>query len=219
MFPLRVRSYYSLLQGTSSPAVLCRSAKRHGYTGLALTDRDNLYGLWAFLEGCKLEGLQPVIGAEITEPGSQKSITCLVRNGEGYSNLCLLITRRHQEKRFALATGLLEYSKGLIVLCRDPDLLKRYQQHGVEIAADLGGRPTEAGRFLRSWAAAHGITCVATPDSDMAEKGDFQLSCLLRAVRKKMTIAEVQKNGRRANRTGWPDRRNITRGSLSGRNR
>jgi DNA-directed DNA polymerase III PolC len=192
MFPLRVRSYYSLLQGTSSPAVLCRSAKRHGYTGLALTDRDNLYGLWAFLESCKLEGLRPVIGAEITEPGSKKSITCLVCNKEGYSNLCLLITRRHREKGFSLATGLPEYSKGLVVLCRDQELLERYQQNGAEVAADLGGRPTEAGRFLRNWATAHGITCVATPDSDMAEKGDFQLSCLLRAVREGMTIGDVQ---------------------------
>jgi DNA-directed DNA polymerase III PolC len=202
MFPLRGRSYYSLLQGTSSPAVLCRTAKRHGYAGLALTDRDNLYGLWPFLESCRLEGLRPVIGAEITEPGSKKSITCLVREKEGYSNLCLLLTRRHQEQNFSLAVGLPKYSKGLVVLCRNRDLLQRYQPVGVEIAADLGGRPTETGRFLRNWAAAHGITCIATPDSDMAEEGDFQLSCLLKVVREGGTIGEVQEMENKR-KPGW----------------
>ena len=32
MFPLRVRSYYSLLQGTASPATLCLRAKKLGYS-------------------------------------------------------------------------------------------------------------------------------------------------------------------------------------------
>ncbi len=192
MFPLRVRSYYSLLQGTSSPAALCRRAKHHGYTGLALTDRDNLYGLWAFLESCRLEDLQPVIGAEITEPGSKKSVTCLVCGSEGYSNLCLLLSKRHRDRNFTLASALPDYSKELVVLCRDRDLLLRYQQEGMEIAADLGGCPTETGRLLRNWSGAHGITCVITPDSDMAEKEDFQLSCLLKAVREGLTIGEVR---------------------------
>jgi len=195
MFPLRVRSYYSLLQGTSSPAALCRQAKSHGYTGLALTDRDNLYGLWNFLKSCKKEGLRPVIGAEITDPALKKCITCLVRNRKGYSNLCFLLTERHMGKKFTLSTALQKYSEGLVVLCRDYQLLKNYSRQGVEVVADLGSRPTETGRLLRNWAKENDITCIATPDSDMAEKGDFQLSCLLRAVREGATISEVQRKG------------------------
>ena len=193
MFPLRVRSCYSLLQGTSSPAVLCRRAKSIGYTGLALTDRDNLYGMWAFLKSCRSEGLKPVIGAEITEPGSEKSITCLVRERDGYGNLCLLLTKRHQEPNFTLANSLPEHSKGLVILCREQGLLERYQQEGIEPFADLGGRPTAAGRLLRKWATSRGIKCVASPDSDMAEEDDFQLFCLLKAVRERATVSEVQK--------------------------
>ncbi len=94
MFPLRVRSYYSLLQGTASPSALCRRAKELGYTGLALTDRDNLYGLWDFLKGCRREGLRPIVGAEVSEPGSGQVITCLVQNQEGYANLCRLLTQQ-----------------------------------------------------------------------------------------------------------------------------
>ena len=103
MFPLRVRSYYSLLQGTASPAALCRRAKKLGYSGLAMTDRDNLYGLWDFLKACRNEGLRPIVGAEISEPGSKTIITCLVQNEDGYSNLCSLLTKRHMDKRFTLS--------------------------------------------------------------------------------------------------------------------
>ena len=69
MFPLRVRSSYSLLQATASPAALCRLAGQYGYPGLALTDRDNLYGLWPFLRACRREGLKPVVGADVSDPG------------------------------------------------------------------------------------------------------------------------------------------------------
>jgi len=159
MFPLRVRSYYSLLQGTSSPAALCRQAKRYGYTGLALTDRDNLYGLWDFLKSCKKEGLRPVVGAEITDPGSKQCIICLVRNRKGYSNLCFLLTNRHMEKKFSLATGVQGYAEGLVVLCRDYELLKRYSRQGVNVVADLGSKPTGGGHPRILHDPAFGLVC------------------------------------------------------------
>jgi len=202
MFPLRVRSYYSLLQGTSSPASLCRRAKSLGYKGLALTDRDNLYGLWDFLNNCKLEGLRPIVGAEITEPGSERCVTCLVREDEGFSNLCFLLTRRHMEKKFSLAFELPKYSTGMIVLCRDYELLKRYQHEGVEVVADLGSRPTESGRFLRNWAKANNITCVTTVNNEMAEETDFQLFCLLKAIGEGKTLSEVERREEKE-KTDW----------------
>ena len=101
MFPLRVRSFYSLLQGTASPASLCCRARKLGFSGLAMTDRDNLYGLWEFLKACKKEKLRSVIGAEISEPGTGRIITCLVQNSKGYANLCTLFnTAAHSQKLY-----------------------------------------------------------------------------------------------------------------------
>ncbi len=191
MFHFRVRSYYSLLQGTTSPAALCRRAKELGYSGLAMTDRDNLYGLWDFLKGCRREGLQPIIGAEISEPGSEKIITCLVRNKNGYTNLCTLLTRRHMDKSFSLVDDVVALADGLIVLCRDTTLLLKYKEQGVWAVADLGAKPNTVARSLRFFAREHGLVAVATVDSDMSEKGDRQLSCLLRAIREKSTISRV----------------------------
>ena len=69
MVPLAVRSHYSLMWGTASVKALCRAARQRGYDCLALTDTNNLYGLWFFLRACVREGLRPIVGTELAEPG------------------------------------------------------------------------------------------------------------------------------------------------------
>ena len=59
MIPFTVRSNYSLMWGTASIKQLCGHARQLGYDRLALTDTDNLHGLWPFLRACRLEGLRP----------------------------------------------------------------------------------------------------------------------------------------------------------------
>jgi DNA-directed DNA polymerase III PolC len=182
MFPLHVRSHFSLLRGTASPARLCTLAREYGYTGLALTDRDNLYGLWPFLSACRREGLRPVVGAEVTEPGSGRIVVCLVENDQGYTHLCNLITRRHRNGPFNLKEAIADLHEGLIVLSRDHSLLAELLQNGVKVAADLGPRPVEAAGKLRKWAARSGVPAVATPDCSIADKDDASLYRLLRAI-------------------------------------
>ncbi len=201
MLPLRVRSYYSLLQATTSPAALCRRAKELGYGGLAMTDRDNLYGLWDFLKACRREGLRPIVGAEISEPGSGRLITCLVQDKDGYTNLCSLLTRRHKAASlagnlagsFSLADEVAPLAGGLLVLCRDIDLLRSYKEQGVQAVADLGARPDALGRSLRAFAREHGLAAVATADSALGEENDRQLYCLLQAVREGKTISQAMR--------------------------
>ncbi len=100
MVPLVVRSHCSLMWGTSAPEHLPVAARQHGYRRVALTDTDNLYGLWPFLQACREEDVTPIVGAEVSEPGSRRRVVCLVENDDGYRNLCRLITRRHCNKDF-----------------------------------------------------------------------------------------------------------------------
>ncbi len=198
MFPLRLRSYYSLLQGTASPAALCRRAKELGYPGLALTDRDNLYGLWDFLKACRREGLRPVVGAEVSEPGSDRVVTCLVRGQGGYANLCRLLTRRHMEEgTFSLSGDLSPFADGLLLLCRDIPLLEEYRRLGLTVAADLGAVPDAEARRLRAFAGEHDLPVVVTPDSDLSEESeaDRRLHALLQAIRKAETISAAMRDG------------------------
>ena len=77
-----------------------------GYDRLALTDTDNLYGLWKFIGACHEEEITPIVGAEITDPRQNGRAVCLVKDAGGYANLCRLITRRHRDPAFELAATL-----------------------------------------------------------------------------------------------------------------
>jgi DNA polymerase-3 subunit alpha len=93
---LHTHSYYSLLDGCSSPQDLAQAAAQAGMTALALTDHNALYGAVEFYDACLQVGVQPIIGMELTLDGSDSalevrdSLVLLVRNLEGYANLCRL---------------------------------------------------------------------------------------------------------------------------------
>ncbi len=191
MFPLRVRSSYSFSRGTASPAALCRLAADYGYSGLALTDRDNLYGLWPFLRACKQYNLKPVIGAELTETGSDRVVSCLVKDRTGYRNLCGLLSRRHCE-RMNFDSDLVDCTAGLLVLAQDIRLLEKLYGGGVHVVADLGPRPTANARTLREWARARSVPAVATVDSYLGTETERDLYHLLRAISCNTSVSRVK---------------------------
>ena len=183
MISLVVRSHYSFGRGTASPAALCRAARRMGYRRLALTDTDNLCGLWPFLDACAREGLTPIVGAEVTQPDSVKKLraVCLVRDAGGYTNLCRLLTRRHLEDHFRLPAALAELGKGLTILGDDPALLAAVREAG-HTAAAMTPRPLPAAHNLRRAARRLDLPLVAVADSVMLTPVDRDLHRLLRAI-------------------------------------
>ncbi|HJZ48115.1 MAG TPA: DNA polymerase III subunit alpha, partial [Roseiflexaceae bacterium] len=89
---LHCHSYYSLLDGTSSPAELVARAADLGMDTLALTDHDALYGAVPFVTAARARGIHPILGAELTLEGDHH-LTLLVENDVGWRNLCQLISR------------------------------------------------------------------------------------------------------------------------------
>ena len=168
--------------GTASPKQLVKKAKQLGYDRLALTDTDNLYGLWPFLKTCKEEGISPIVGAELTEPDSNLRTVCLVENTEGYKNLCRLITLRHTDKKFRLKTALLSHAGGLSVLTRSTALLAELHQTGVRIMGTVPRKPDAASLALKKTAGSLGVPLVATPGSFFLDPEDYELHRLLRAI-------------------------------------
>jgi error-prone DNA polymerase len=61
---LHCHSYYSLLDGASSPEELVERASELSYPALALTDRNGLYGAVRFWRAARERGIRPLIGAE-----------------------------------------------------------------------------------------------------------------------------------------------------------
>ena len=183
MFPLSVRSYYSLMQGSSSPARLCARAKDLGYSGFALTDCNSMAGLWPFLTACKQYGLRPLLGVEITDTESSATIICLVQDAVGYANVCNLISKRKKNEKFSLQKEVIEHHDGLVILVSSLSLLQYLQKYTIELAANLGNRPTEQSGRLRKWAQEYNISAVATPEAVMARKSEKTLFQLMQAIR------------------------------------
>src|ERR1039457_3588312 len=63
--PLRVRSYYTFLDSTLSPAAVVNLAKQHGIAAVALTDIGNLHGAIEFAQAAKRVGIKPIFGTEL----------------------------------------------------------------------------------------------------------------------------------------------------------
>ena len=62
---LHVHSHFSFGRGAASPVELVAAAHAQGARTLALTDRNNLYGLIWFLMAAQEAGIRPLVGAEI----------------------------------------------------------------------------------------------------------------------------------------------------------
>ncbi|MFH2059180.1 MAG: DNA polymerase III subunit alpha [Pseudomonadota bacterium] len=182
MIPLNIRSHYSLMWGTSSITALCRQAKALGYTRIALTDTNNLYGIWSFIAECKDHGLTPIIGAEITDPNTLHRAVCLVKNNQGYSHLTRLITQRHRDKGFSLKKALPRLSKGLIVLTKNPDLLPFWHENNIDLAVNLARTPLSRHHLLCETAQRLNIPMVATPGSFFLSPDDIKIHHMLRAI-------------------------------------
>ncbi len=120
---LHCHSNFSFLDGASHIEELVLKARELGYPALALTDHNGLYGAMEFAQSARAWGLKPITGAEITlESGHH--LTLLAETGQGYANLCRLLSRAHLDnergapalKRETLA----QHTSGLIALsgCR-----------------------------------------------------------------------------------------------------
>ena len=143
---LHCHSAFSFLDGASLPEQLALTASRLGYSGLALTDHNGLYGSLAFAHEAKQLGLQAITGAELTlVDGSH--VTLLAETPEGYANLCRLITETHlvradrRDPRLDFASLEARHA-GLIVLsgCREGLLPRTLKHEGVTAARALAER-------------------------------------------------------------------------------
>jgi len=95
---LHAHSAYSFLDGASQPEELAAQAAELGYSALALTDHDGVYGSLEFAHAAKHFGVRAITGAEITLEGGAH-VTLLVETSQGYANLCRLLTHAHSRTR------------------------------------------------------------------------------------------------------------------------
>ncbi len=161
---LHAASAFSFLRGASQPADLAAEAARLGLPGVAVCDRDGVYGAPRFYASAREHDLRPLVGAEITLLDGT-ILPLLVANRTGYQNLCQLISHTKQTERprrpapatptslpftppslprkrpcFATWDELAAHAEGLIALTGDAE--------GPLLTAWRGGGPTAAAEAL-----------------------------------------------------------------------
>src|SRR6266481_5959196 len=125
---LHSRSAFSFLEGASIPEELIAVCANLGMPGMALLDRDGIYGSPRFHLAAKKPGLKAHIGAEVTcaafSPQRHRGgfrLPLLVASRAGYQNLCRLITKMklrvgRKEGASASSSDFIEHADGLICL-------------------------------------------------------------------------------------------------------
>ncbi|MEB1807775.1 MAG: DNA polymerase III subunit alpha [Bacillaceae bacterium] len=97
---LHLHTEYSLLKGTCRIREVVHRAKEIGFTALAITDENVLFGVIPFYKACLEEGIKPIIGLElkVTNDGGKNVFPFLLyaKNEAGYRQLISLSTIANQ---------------------------------------------------------------------------------------------------------------------------
>src|SRR5579872_5470215 len=133
---LRVKSAYSLLEGAVRPKELAKLAAESAMPAVAVTDTNNLFGVYEIADTLAKEGVQPIVGALLSvelsgvaaRPGSRKKpphLPLLVQNEAGYQNLTKLLSAAYLKAEpgdwpHVKKAMLAEHTEGLIALTGGP---------------------------------------------------------------------------------------------------
>lgn len=116
---LHARSAFSFLRAASLPEDLIDAAVATGHSTLGLADVGGLYGTPRFHLAAKRAGLRTIVGAEL-EVAGMGALTLLCEDGQGYKNLCRLLTLGHAGRPKGQcevkAEELGEYRRGLLAI-------------------------------------------------------------------------------------------------------
>ncbi|WP_225744201.1 DNA polymerase III subunit alpha [Marinilactibacillus sp. Marseille-P9653] len=118
---LHVTSTYSLLKSTTTIDQLILKAKERGYTAIALTDHNVLYGAVEFYEKATKAGLKPILGLKLDiesvhSPENTYPILLLAKNEEGYKRLIQLSTKVMTEETSVALDDLAMSTDSLIAI-------------------------------------------------------------------------------------------------------
>jgi len=209
-----IRSAYSLLYGTRSPADIAVRAASYGARTLAITDRDNLYGLHSIVEAVRDAGLKPVIGAELSIPAckvsearssaplpSPERIFAFVKNRAGFSRLCECLSlakaagQAGEDRQtgsgqagFNLLQALRDDSCGLALATTSPKLLESLSGRVPSLYAAVTPSSVASVRV----AARLGVPLVALDDATFLDAEDRAVHNVLRAIALGKTVGSLE---------------------------
>ncbi|MEP6574497.1 MAG: PHP domain-containing protein, partial [Gemmatimonadota bacterium] len=148
---LHTHSHFSFGSGVSSPAVLLEAARARGFTALACTDTNGVYGAIEFQQAAESMGIRPILGAHLVANGQEA--VALAADEQGWAALCRAITAIHWTTEPIHLAGLLAPDRrGLILLSNSLAFLEQVR--------DLSG-PADLYAELRPGKERHAVLAAA----------------------------------------------------------
>jgi DNA polymerase-3 subunit alpha len=160
---LRVKSAYSLLEGAIRPGELAELARDNAMPAVAVTDANNLFGVFEISETLAKRGVQPIVGCLLSVDLDEKPVAngmasrqkpaqlpVLVQNEAGYLNLSKILSGAYLKAApgdwpCVKSADLAAYSEGLIALTGGPG--------GPLNSLVANGQPEAADELLKKLAA------------------------------------------------------------------
>jgi error-prone DNA polymerase len=214
---LHCHSAYSFLDGASLPEELVTRALELGYEALALTDHNSVSGSMEFAQMASAQGLRAIHGAEL-DLDDGRHLTLLVRDAQGWGNLCRLLTLAHAHDRdphepppAVPLAAVLERHAGLVCLsgCAgrgvhdEPTLRRLLEAFGredlrIELQRPFSRHDRARNRELTGLAHRLGLACVASGDVHAHHRSRAELQDAFVALRLHTTL-EASEPLRRGN--------------------
>ena len=213
---LHCHSWFSLGEGASSPEALIAAAGARGFTTLACTDTNAVYGAVEFQRAAPEAGIRPILGAHLVQGGEE--CVALAMDERGWGALCRAITAIHWAEgrkdgrterggTGALAALLASDRDGLLLLSASVPFLERIVELSgpADLYAEL--RPGTERHAVLAAARHLGVPPVVTNAVRFAHPQDWARHRLLVAIANNGTLsddgmAEGRKGGRSTPRPG-----------------
>ncbi|KXU13539.1 DNA polymerase III alpha subunit [Streptococcus infantis] len=98
---LDTKTVYSFMESMISIQKYVDQGKAYGYSALGIMDIDNLYGAYYFIKECQKQGIQPLLGLEVTVHHKEELINLrfLALSNRGYRNLMKLSSQKMTGKK------------------------------------------------------------------------------------------------------------------------
>lgn len=98
---LDTKTVYSFMESMISIQKYVDQGKAYGYSALGIMDVDNLYGAYYFIKECQKQGIQPLLGLEVTVHHKEELINLrfLALSNHGYRNLMKLSSQKMTGKK------------------------------------------------------------------------------------------------------------------------
>ncbi len=190
---LHAHSWFSLGEGASSPEALIEAAARRGFSALACTDTNAVYGAVEFQRTAEEAGVRPILGAHLVYGGEE--CIALAMDERGWGVICRAATALHWAEvdlgRPRLADLLSADRAGALILSANVPFLERLvSQSGTrDVYAEL--RPGKDRHAVLAAARRMGVLPVVTNAVMFAHPEDWARHRLLRAISLNTTLSAL----------------------------